>query len=131
MNAMVNFIRDMRRMPVGWQLWLGLLMAVNLLGGLVYAGTLEGQVVLAVLAVSAAVMMALHKLLGFVRLLGLGHFAWFPLVVWLLTRLEAAPADGAFQAWLWAVILLDSASLVIDVVDVARWLRGERAPTVG
>lgn len=131
MNVLVAFARDVRRMPVGWQLWLALLMAVNLLGGLAYAGTWEGQVVLAVLAVSAAVMMSLHKLLGFVRLLGLGHFAWFPLVAWLLTRLEAAPADGAFRAWLWAVILLDSASLVIDGVDVARWLRGERAPTVG
>lgn len=131
MDAMLSFMRDVRRMPVGWQLWLALLMAVNGAGGLAYAGTPEGQVVLAVLAVAAAVMMALHRLLGFVRLLGLGHFAWLPLVAWLLTRLEAAPADGAFQAWLWAVIVLDSASLVIDVVDVGRWLRGERAPTVG
>jgi hypothetical protein len=131
MHAMLAFLRDLLRMPAPWLAWLGLLGLVNLGGGLVYLGTVEGRVVLGTFLVAALLLMGLHARLGFVRLLGLGHFVWFPLISWLFTRLDAAPPGSALRAWLWAVIVLDAASLAIDTVDVARYLRGERTPTVG
>ncbi len=130
---MMALTRDLMRMPKPWVTWVLVLMVVNLGGGLAYLGTLEGRVVLVLFLVAAMLLMALHRLFGFVRLLGLAHFVWFPLVGWLYLRLDEAPPvgmDDTFRTWLWAVIVLNSLSLAIDVVDVVRYLRGERAPTV-
>jgi hypothetical protein len=65
-----------------------------------------------------------------VRLLGLGHFHWFPMVVWLLLRLDSIPAGTALCARVIGVVAVCSLSLVIDVVDIIRYLCGEREPTV-
>ena len=63
-------------------------------------------------------------------LLGIGHIVWVPMVAWLWTRLEVAPASSLFGYWLLATIILVSLSLLIDAVDVIRYLRGERNPYV-
>ncbi len=62
------------------------------------------------------------------RLLGIGHVVWVPMVPWLWTRLGVAPASSLFRYWLLATIVLVSLSLLIDAVDVIRYLRGERDP---
>ena len=36
--------------------------------------------------------------------------------------------NNLFAYWLVAVIVLDGLSLIIDVTDVARYMKGERAP---
>lgn len=130
MGMMMNFMKDMLRMPWPWVAWVGLLMLVNAGGGLVYLATLEGRVVLGTFVLAALLLTAIHARLGFVRLMGLGHFVWLPMIVWLAQRLGDAPAGSALRLWLWAVIVLNGASLVIDAVDVLRYLRGERAPTI-
>ena len=50
------------------------------------------------------------------------------MVTWLWTRLDVAPAGSLFRYWLLATVVLVSLSLLIDVTDVIRYLRGERAP---
>ena len=40
------------------------------------------------------------------------------------------PPNDAFGLWLRAVMVLNATSLVIDTVDVVRFLVGERAETV-
>ena len=57
---------------------------------------------------------------------GLGHVLWFPLLYFLWTRLEGAPADGPFGIWLRALMAINAVSLAIDATDVARYLAGER-----
>ncbi len=73
---------------------------------------------------------ALTAWFGFSRILGLGHVAWLPLLAFLVDRVTEVPATDAFGLWLRAVIVLDAISLVIDAVDVVRFLRGDRAETV-
>ena len=65
---------------------------------------------------------------GFVRLLGIGHIAWLPMVPWLWDRLDTAPPGSFFKYWLLATIVVVSLSLIIDAADVIRYLRGERDP---
>ncbi len=91
-----------------------------------YIGTLEGQVVLAALMAGAVTQASMFSRLGFVRLLGVGHVYWLPMLPWLWTRLGSTSC--LFEYWLMAVIALDGVALVIDVADVARYARGERAP---
>ncbi len=64
----------------------------------------------------------------FVRLLGIGHVYWVPLVPWLWTRLPGFPPNDPFTVWMTAVIILNGVSLIIDVRDVRRYLAGEHAP---
>ncbi len=118
-------------MPPHWQLWLGMLIGANLVAPLFFLGHLEAQVTIAALLISMTIMTVLTARFGFSRILGLGHIAWLPLLAFLVSRATQIPATDAFGLWLRAVIVLDAISLVIDGVDVVRFLRGDRAETVG
>ena len=95
---------------------------------LFYLGTLEGKAVLGAFVFGALFQGAIFSSKGFVRLLGIGHIVWVPMVAWLWTRLDVAPANSLFKYWLLATIVLVSLSLLVDAVDVIRYLRGERDP---
>ncbi len=75
MRAFLTFTRGMMHMPVPWQLWLLLLVTVNLIVPLVYLDRLEAQVVAGTMVVSMLLMTGLTARTGFTRLLGLGHIA--------------------------------------------------------
>ncbi len=90
--------------------------------------TTEGRVVLGAFVFAIILQTAIFSAKGFVRLLGIGHIAWVPMVYWLWTRLDLAPADSLFKYWLLATIVLVSLSLLFDAIDVIRYLRGEREP---
>ncbi len=113
-----------------WVGWIMLLMMVNMVIPLFYLGTLEGKVVLGGFVLGALFQGGIFSAKGFVRLLGIGHLPWVPMVIWLWTRLDVAPASSLFRHWLLATIVLVSISLLIDAVDVIRYLRGERDPYV-
>lgn len=122
----MNFMRTMLLMPKPWVAWLGLLMALNFLFPLIFITTLEGQVVLGTGMVSAMIQMGIFESKGFVRLLGIGHSPWVPMLLWLWTRLDF---DGSLVAyWIVSLMVLNSLSLIIDAIDVTRYLRGEREP---
>ena len=128
MRAMIDFFRTMLTLPRPWVGWVMLLMMVNMIVPLFYLGTLEGRVVLGAALLGAFLQTWIFSAKGFVRLLGVGHIAWIPMVAWLWTRLDVAPAGSLFRYWLLATVVLVSLSLLIDVTDVIRYLRGERAP---
>jgi hypothetical protein len=130
MKTMISFVKAMLRMPKPWVAWLALLMTVNMVVPIFFIETLEAQVVLATMMVSAALMMFLFAQKGFVRLLGLGHVLWIPLIFWLSARVDFASASTELEQWLLAVIVLNGLSLIIDAVDVIRYVKGERTPTV-
>ena len=50
------------------------------------------------------------------------------MVVWLWTRLDAAPAESFFKYWIVGTVVLDTLSLVVDASHVIRYVRGERNP---
>ncbi len=130
MQAFIKFNKGMMKMPVHWQLWLMLLVAVNLVVPLFFLGRLEARVVVGALLASLILMTILTAFSGFTRLLGLGHILWFPLLYFLWMRLDQVPADGFFGIWIRTLIVINATSLVIDSVDVSRYLAGDRAETV-
>ncbi len=131
MRAFLRFNQGLFSMPPLWQAWLFALVSANLIAPLFFIGRVEAQVVVAALVVSMVLMTILTGRFGFSRILGLGHIiAWVPLLVFLWSRLPDAPSSDAFGMWLRVVIALDAASLVIDAVDVVRFLAGDRAETV-
>ena len=52
------------------------------------------------------------------------------MIVWLWGGLDQIPADDTFGVWLRVLIVLNSLSLLIDTVDVVRYVAGDREETV-
>jgi hypothetical protein len=104
-------------------------MTFNMVVPWMFIGTLEAKVVLAATLLAAMLQMTLFRFKGFVRLLGLGHIVWLPVVIWLAGRLGTVDIESAFGMWILSVMVLDGISLVIDFIDVGRYLLGEREPS--
>lgn len=117
-------------MPWPWQLWVLLLVVVNAGVPLFFLGRPEARLALITLMVAALIMSVVTRYAGFTRLLGLGHFVWFPLLAYLWTRLGDIPPQGFYGLWLRVLMAVNAASLVIDVTDVARYLAGDRGEVV-
>ncbi len=130
MGAFIKFNKGMMKIPIHWRLWLALLVIVNLVIPLFFLNRLEAQVVAGTLIASVILMTGLTALSGFTRLLGLGHILWIPLLYFLWMRLEQNPVDDLFGLWLRALMILNAASLIIDVIDVGRYIAGDRSETV-
>ncbi|MEE8269889.1 MAG: hypothetical protein V3R23_07720 [Nitrospinaceae bacterium] len=129
-KAFIGFNKAILAMPKPWQVWMVLLVSVNLVLPFFFLGTPEAIVVLVGVIASLFIMTTLFSKFGFVRLLGLGHIPWLFTVPWLGLQLGQTMESGPFYYWLLSVIVLDSISLVIDAVDVARYWMGERQPTI-
>ena len=106
--------------------WAVLLILVNL-ASLAFIDTIYAQLNLAAVLIGIALMIAIHMRLGFVRLLGIGHLLWIPMLVWFAFNLPDQTRNWLF-GWVVALMVVNAISLVIDGIDVFRWLRGERTP---
>lgn len=117
------------------KIWLFFLNLV-LLGSLAFLYDPIGRA--AALAYVAAVFILMSIVVaqrGLTRLCGLGHLiAWVPLMAYLFLRLgsEAAGPQLTFSSdprlFAYAVVFVSAIGLclVMDVIDVLRWIRGER-----
>ena len=130
MRSFIRFNRGMMRMPLYWQPWLLLLVTANIAIPLFFVGRFEAQLVLGIMVINVILMTLLTSLTGFSRLMGLGHYPWFPLLYFLWTQLDRIPADDFFGLWIRVLMVANALSLVIDTVDAARYLAGEREETV-
>ncbi len=128
MKALIDFMRTILTFPKPWLAWIMLLVMANMALPLLFIGTTEGKVVLGSFVFAIGFQAAIFSAKGFVRLLGIGHIAWVPMIYWLWTRLDFAAVGSLFRYWLLATIVLVSLSLLIDATDVIRYLRGERKP---
>lgn len=125
-----KFLDDARKFSSGWRLWFLLLQLVNLVAPLFFIGHPEALAVLAGYLVSAPVIVVMHRRMGWVRLLGIGHFVWFIVLPWVGFRYITEEPTGLFGIWLISVLIVNTVCLAIDVVDVTRYLTGERKPIV-
>jgi hypothetical protein len=130
MRAFIKFNKGVMKMPMHWQIWLMLLVLANMIVPLFFLGRREAQVVIGVFVASAVMQVVLTSVTGFTRLLGLGHIFWIPLLYFLWMRLEQNPADDFFGLWIRVLMILNAASVIIDVIDVGRYIAGDRAETV-
>ena len=114
-----------RPIPRVWAAWL---VAVNL-ACLLFLGHVEAQVALGAVGVAVIIQVLVYQRQGFIRLLGVTHLPWVPMLAWMALRLDTLPKqDGAFRVWLITLILTNAVSLAIDASDAKRFIRGERRP---
>ena len=130
MHAFIKFNKGILKMPVLWQVWLAALVATNLVVPMFFLQRLEARVILGTILASMALMTYLTGRYGFTRIVGLGHILWIPMLLFLFTRLSDIPATDAYGIWIRVLMVLNTVSLVIDAVDVGRYMTGDRQETV-
>lgn len=119
----IVFLR-FRTVPRMWNVWL---VGVNLMC-FYFIGHIEAQAVLATTLVSVVVQAIIFGRIGFTRVLGIGHTLWIPMFAWIATRSESIAAHPELQTWLIVLAVTNALSFVIDIWDVIRFAKGERAP---
>lgn len=125
-----SLIQDARKFPIGWRIWFWLLIFVNFVVPLFFLQHRAPLLVLLCYMVAGTIMVLLHKRLGWVRLLGIGHVLWIGLLPWLVINYATMQPTGTYGIWLLSVILINAFCLGIDVVDVVRYFFGDKAPLV-
>ena len=115
--------------PLWLQIWVYWMVITNLAGILFVRGRVEARWVVGAFLVNGVFMSWLNDTQGFTRLLGLSHVIfWTPLAVYLVRHLPSIEARTPFGMWIRVLLITIAVSLVIDYIDVARYLLGERAP---
>ena len=108
-----------------WAIWL---VAVNA-AGLFFIDHLEAQVVLSAVGVVVFIQALIYQRERFIRVLGVTHVIWVPMLAWIASRIPALPAEeSAFRAWAVTLIATNAICLMIDFWDAARFVVGDRKP---
>jgi hypothetical protein len=117
--------------PLWLQIWVFWMAGINLLAIpvlLIGRKTRADALVIAILNVGSALTAGyIFETLGWVRLLGLGHLIfWTPLAVFLWHRLKRRRIPAPYRAIMIALLATLLISLPIDLIDLVRYLMGER-----
>lgn len=121
-NMMVKIMAE----PLWLQAWVYWMMLLNT-AAIFFLRHKQAKLVLAAWIGNVITMSVLFEVVGYVRLLGLSHVIWWtPLVIYLFRGRASFPA-GMAATWLWVLMLTNTASLVVDYIDVARYLMGDGA----
>jgi len=123
-------------MQAAWlQAWVMVLVIVNLAAALFLVARQDGKfsvraealAILISFVAAGALMGWLYEQLGYVRLLGLPHLVfWLPVYIWLVIKFRRNEFTPPFKHYLVLYFLVAGISLVLDFVDVFRYLLGER-----
>ena len=133
-DVLAEFGDAIAAQPIWWQAW-GRTMLVAHLLGLVFVVhrtpkgwkvRAEPIAIVASFAAAAVLMTWLFAQLGYVRLLGLAHLVfWTPVYAWILRRRKAIGVHSLFGKYVLFYLVIAGISLVIDVVDLVRYLMGD------
>lgn len=108
-----------------WGTWL---IAVNA-ASLLFITHVEAQVALGAVGVALLAQALIYQRKRFIRLLGVTHVLWVPMLTWIALRLDTvATEEVAFQVWLITLIATNAVSMAIDAWDAMRFVLGERRP---
>jgi hypothetical protein len=96
---------------------------------LLFIQHIEAQVTLGAVGVAVIAQALIYQRKGFIRLLGVTHVLWVPMLTWIALRLDTLPKEeAAFHVWLITLIATNAVSLAIDAWDATRFVLGERRP---
>ena len=125
-------LKGMWAVPVGWKFWLGWMILVNLVvSSFYFRRNQEARLILFAFLTQGVIMVVIADTLGYVRLLVIAAvILWTPLMVYLFKRVTKVRHDQRYFKYLITVLVTDCLSLVINYVDVGRYVLGERQPCV-
>lgn len=114
-------------MPLFWKAWIYWMMLLNSASIVFCWKKVEARFVLGAWIPNGIFMALLAEQVGYTRILGISHaIFWTPLVILLLRRRTKFDWATGYGLWLYTLILTNSLSLIIDYVDVIRFIAGDR-----
>jgi len=120
--------KSFRAMPLWVQVWVAFILVPVNMASLYFFNEPYGLWI-AFLA-NIAMMLNLPVMLydrGFSKLMAFPHLIpWTILVCWLL--FARPEATGAYDTYLWVLLVVDVISLAFDYPDAVKWWRGDRRP---
>lgn len=132
MNTLHESWQSFRSLPVWVQIWVGLILVPANVAPFFLLDTWSGQrAAITALFVVATNMPLMLWYAGMNRALSIPHLlAWIPLEIALVMRVtgQAGPETLAAPelALAWGLLVINGISVVFDVLDTWRWVRGER-----
>jgi len=124
----MEFMNKIMGEPLWLQTWVFWMMIINT-ASIIFIKHRGAQVALGCWIGNMIFMSLLFEQVGYVRLLGLPHVVfWTPLVIYLVMTWRQHRGKGLFSAYIMVLIATNTISLVIDYIDVIRYLLGEREP---
>ncbi len=106
--------------------WVTVLMVMNTLS-VTFLARVEARWTLAAWLVNIPIMGFLFDTYGYQRILGLSHIlVWTPLLIYLWLRRSLWNLSRLSGKWIAGLFAVDLTSLVIDYIDLGRYLMGER-----
>lgn len=126
-QAFKEFMKGILSLSLGWQLWVGLMWVLNMVAPIMFLKHIEAQITLVAMMAGGMTGIALVKVQGFTKLLGVMHIYWVPLVLYLLQQVETLSPSDLFCKWMWSVIVVNSISLIIDAADVITYFRQKKS----
>ena len=114
--------------PLPLRAWVFILMIMNTLS-ILFLKRVEARWVLAAWIPNGIFMSFLLTQFGYTRMLGLSHVVfWTPLLIYLWVRRDQWDVSGSLAGkWLVGLFTVNLISLVVDYIDVIRYLMGDQA----
>ena len=108
--------------PLYLQVWVFWLIVINT-ACIFFLREVEARWVLLAWIGNVFTMTYLFEVNGYNRLLGLSHVIWWtPLLLYLHRRRPSISGDSLYDGWVRALFVTNLISLVIDYLDVGRYL---------
>jgi hypothetical protein len=130
MKSMIDFMRGLRKFPLSVQAWLMVLGLSNMMVPLFFLGRFEAQVMLGTTILSFGLGVVLFKIQGMTKLLGLMHAPWIAPAYLIIRNFSSIDTVDFYTVWMGAALVLTCISLLIDAVDVMKYIAGERGSLV-
>jgi hypothetical protein len=106
-----------------WQAWIWIIAIVNLVA-VFFIKKRPAQLVLLTMVANGIIMNLLAAHFGFEKILGLGHFLWIFLLIYLYRRYEKISVKTLYGKWVRAFLVIISLTVAIDIIDVIRYFIG-------
>jgi hypothetical protein len=86
------------------RIWGAWLVAVNA-ACLLFIQHIEAQMTLGAVGVAVIAQALIYQRKGFIRLLGVTHVLWVPMLTWIALRLDTLPKEEALRPWRTSALL--------------------------
>lgn len=108
-------------------IWVFWLVFLNIAGAAIFAWRhVEARWVLAAMLANLPVMNLLFRYFDYTRMLGLSHIIfWTPLLVYLWLRRDKIQLRTPFGIYIHILFISNFISLIVDYIDVIRYLTGD------
>ena len=119
MRNPLKFFVELMRQPAWIPVWVFYLMLINM-ASMIYWYEPLAKLIFITFMVSAMLMMGLYSRFGFVKVLGLGHIFWVPLLAYILIVLPTF--ESSFKSYLVVFSISIAILLAFDIIDVWKYL---------